>query len=117
MANHEDDPNELEKFAIANLSQLKAVHFADLIRTAQLVYNPASCASGIDVQVDWQAFGIPEEVEANLWSLGEEYRYDMPNIPADVIWGKLTPETRIWFVENRNQLWKFEEYFPALDED
>jgi hypothetical protein len=34
-----------------------------------------------------------------------------------VIWGKLTTETRIWFLENKDQLWQFEEILPALDED
>lgn len=113
----ESDPNQSDQSAITDLTKLKPVHFADLIRTAQLVYNPASCASGIDVQVDWQAFGMSLVVEENLRTLGAEYRYEMPNIPPEEIWGKLLPETRIWFVENREQLWKFEEYFPALDED
>lgn len=117
MTKNEDNPNQSEGLTIADLTNLKPVHFADLIRTAQLVYNPASCASGLDMQVDWQLFGMSPEVEENLRALGEEYRYEMPNLPAEVIWAKLLPQTRIWFVENRNQLWKFEEYFPALDED
>ena len=117
MSTHENIPNDADAWAISALTQLKPVHFADLIRTAQLVYNPAACASGIDVQVDWQVFGMSPEVEENLRVLGEEYRYHMPNIPPEVIWSKLLPQTRVWFVENRNQLWRFEEYFPALDED
>jgi hypothetical protein len=29
----------------------------------------------------------------------------------------LIPETRSWVIENKDNLWKIEEAFPALDED
>ncbi|AFZ23301.1 hypothetical protein Cylst_0977 [Cylindrospermum stagnale PCC 7417] len=96
---------------------LKPQHFADLIRTAQLVFDPTAGLSGRSLKVDWEDFGIPRDVAANLKSLGEEYQYASPHIPAEVVWSKLTTETRIWFIENKDTLWKLEETFPALDED
>ncbi len=96
---------------------IKPVHFADLIRAAQLMYNPASCMSGIDIEVDWEELGVPNDVLENLRVLGYEYRYALPHVAPEIIWSKLNPETRVWFVNNKDDLWKFEEYFPALDED
>jgi hypothetical protein len=96
---------------------LKPTHFADLIRTAQLVFDPASGVVGRYIQVDWQEFGIPDEVAENLQLLGQKYRYASPHISGDIIWEQLTPVTRTWFLNNKDELWKFEEAFPALDED
>ncbi|UKO99879.1 hypothetical protein [Nostoc sp. UHCC 0870] len=96
---------------------LKPTHFADLIRTAQLVFDPASGVAGRYIQVDWQEFGIPDEVAENLQLLGQKYRYASPHISSDIIWEQLTPVTRTWFLNNKEELWKFEEAFPALDED
>ncbi|MCX7596228.1 MAG: hypothetical protein N2235_21210 [Fischerella sp.] len=107
--------NEAAK--IPEIHKLKPVHFADLIRTAQLVFDPARGVSGIHREVDWQEFGIPDDVAENLKALGREYRYASPHLPVEIIWSKLTPETRIWFLENKENLWQFEEFFPALDED
>ncbi|MEA5572102.1 excinuclease ATPase subunit [Calothrix sp. UHCC 0171] len=110
-------PKDDELFQLQEIGKLKPVHFADLIRTAQLVFNPASCMSGINIQVDWQYFGISDEILENLRVLGAEYRYALPQVPPEIVWSKLTPQTRIWFIANKDELWKFEEYFPALDED
>jgi hypothetical protein len=96
---------------------LKAQHFADLIRAAQLVFDPTAGVIGRNVKIDWEDFGIHRNIEDNLRILGEEFQYASPHIPVDVIWGKLTTETRIWFLENKDQLWQFEEILPALDED
>ncbi|MCF4967427.1 hypothetical protein [Nostoc sp. CMAA1605] len=96
---------------------LRPTHFADLIRTAQLVFDPASGVSGRYIAVDWQDFGIPDDVAENLKLLGQKYRYASPSIPAEIIWEQLTQSTRIWFLHNKDELWKFEEFFPALDED
>ncbi len=53
----------------------------------------------------------------NLKSLGQQYQYASPHVPGDIIWSQLTPETRIWFLNRKDELWQFEEAFPALDED
>ncbi|MBO3462700.1 hypothetical protein G7B40_002135 [Aetokthonos hydrillicola Thurmond2011] len=107
-----------QSLPIQEIDKLKPVHFADLIRSAQLVFDPAGGVSGRIKPVNWQEeFGIPADVEKNLKALGEEYRYASPHVPIEVVWSKLTPETRIWFIENKDQLWKLEEAFPALDED
>lgn len=98
-------------------AMLKPTHFADLIRTAQLVFDPTSGVSGRYIEVDWQDFGIPDEVAQNLYLLGQKYRYASPGIPSDIIWEQLTPATRTWFVKHKDELWKFEEAFPPLDED
>lgn len=102
---------------IQEIYHLKAIHFADLIRASQLIFDPTGGVSGIARCVDWQEFGIPEAVIENLQELGKEYRYASPHVPIDIIWGKLTAETRTWFMENKDDLWVFEEIFPALDED
>jgi len=103
---------------IQEIGKLKPIHFADLIRAAQLIFDPAAGVSGRSKQVDWQEeFGIPDQVGENLKALGQEYQYASPHVPGEVIWSKLTPETRIWFIENKDELWKIEEAFPALDED
>ena len=102
---------------IFELSKLKAVHFADLIRAAQLIYDPGKGVSGVLREVNWREFGIPNEVTENLKSLGREYQYASPHVPVEDIWSKLTPLTRIWFFENKDNLWQIEEFFPALDED
>lgn len=103
--------------AIQQVTGLKPVHFADLIRTAQLIFDPTGGVSGKYMKVDWQSFGIPPAVEDNLKLLGEKYRYASPHLPIEVIWEQLNADTRSWFIENRNTLWQFEEFFPALDED
>ena len=106
-----------ESLQLLEISKLKPVHFADLIRAAQLIFDPTSCMSGIHLEVDWNEFGVPDDVAENLKTLGSEYRYALPQVAPDIVWSKLTPETRVWFVTNKDELWKFEEYFPALDED
>lgn len=96
---------------------LKPQHFADLIRTAQLVFDPVAGLSGRNLKIDWQEFGIPRDVADNLREIGQEYQYASPHIPPEEVWDKLTTQARIWFVENKDNLWRFEEIFPALDED
>ena len=49
--------------------------------------------------------------------LGQQYQYASPHVPVENVWSQLTPETRIWFMANKDNLWQFEETFPALDED
>ncbi|MGH1395110.1 MAG: hypothetical protein ACRAVC_13950 [Trichormus sp.] len=110
---HEDE----QALNVQQSAMLKPTHFADLIRTAQLVFDPASGVSGRHIEVDWQEFGIPDEVAQNLYLLGQKYRYASPGIPPDIIWEQLTSATRTWFVNNKDELWKFEEAFPPLDED
>ncbi|MDJ0735953.1 MAG: hypothetical protein QNJ47_18130 [Nostocaceae cyanobacterium] len=111
-------PEENEALLIEEITKLKPTHFADLIRAAQLIYDPARGISGIIRNVDWEGeFGIPRDVTQNLQALGEEFRYASPHIAPEIIWSKLTPETRLWFIENKDVLWEFEEIFPAMDED
>ncbi|MGB6300448.1 MAG: hypothetical protein WBF90_30330 [Rivularia sp. (in: cyanobacteria)] len=109
--------NNSEASGIEELYKLKPVHFADLIRAAQLVYDPGKGVTGVEPKIDWNEFGIPDNVAENLELLGKEFQYSSPHAPVDQIWQKLTPETRVWFVENKERLWLIEESFPALDED
>lgn len=97
--------------------QLQPKHFADLVRAAQLIYDPSAGLCSRNLKVDWADFGVPSHVAENLKALGQEYQYASPHVPPEVVWSKLTPETRIWFMENKDTLWQFEEAFPALDED
>jgi hypothetical protein len=106
-----------EILQIQELYKLKPVHFADLIRAVQLIFDPARGVSGIYREVDWSEFGIPDHVLENLKALGQEYQYASPHVPIEEVWSQLTPETRLWFIENKDELWQFEEAFPALDED
>jgi hypothetical protein len=111
-------PSEPNKsLEIQDIIGLKAQHFADLIRTAQLVFDPSAGLSGRNVKIDWEELGIPNHVADNLKELGQEYQYASPHLPPEDVWSKLTTESRIWFIENKNSLWRFEELFPALDED
>jgi hypothetical protein len=102
---------------ILQITGLRSQHFSDLIRAAQLIFDPSGGLAGRNVEVDWEALEIPLSVVQNLRFLGEKYRYASPSVPIADIWQRLTPETRSWFIENRNQLWQVEEIFPALDED
>jgi hypothetical protein len=102
---------------IKSITGLRSTHFADLIRVAQLVYDPAGGVSGKVVKVNWMDFEIPQPVAENLRSLGKTYQYESPHVDIDQVWDALTPETRSWFMANRSILWKIEEAFPALDED
>ncbi|YAF96350.1 MAG: hypothetical protein AB3A66_01275 [Nodularia sp. CChRGM 3473] len=106
-----------ESLNIQQIASLKPKHFADLVRAAQLIFDPTAGLSGRHIEVDWQNFGIPYDVEKNLKALGQQYQYASPHIPSDIIWSQLTSETRIWFLDNKDELWRFEEVFPALDED
>ena len=106
-----------ESLQIQEISGLKPTHFADLIRAAQLIFDPGGGVSGRNVEVDWQELGIPVDVEENLRAIGERYRYSSPHVPVETIWEQLTPESRSWFLENKDDLWQVEEAFPALDED
>ncbi|MFZ9736983.1 MAG: hypothetical protein ACO3EZ_03135 [Prochlorotrichaceae cyanobacterium] len=102
---------------IQTITGLTPTHFADLIRVAQLIYDPGGGVSGRALQVNWMDFEIPEAVAQDLRSLGRKYRYESPHVDLDLVWEALTPETRSWFIANRSTLWKIEEAFPALDED
>jgi hypothetical protein len=96
---------------------LQPRHFADLIRTVQLIFDPGAGVSGRQLDADRASFGLSLAIVDNLKDLGREYCYATPHSPIAPIWEKLTPETRGWFIENKNTLWQFEENFPALDED
>ncbi|MCU0547023.1 MAG: hypothetical protein MUE44_33490 [Oscillatoriaceae cyanobacterium Prado104] len=96
---------------------LRDSHFADLIRFAQIVYDPTGGLSGRSIFVNWQGLGLSEAIVIDLKILGQRYQYSMPNIPPDVIWEQLTPASRKWFIENRTHLAQLEETFLARDED
>lgn len=102
---------------IQSITGLRPTHFADLIRVAQLIYDPGGGVSGRVVNVNWIDFEVPEPVAKNLRSLGQKYQYESPHVDIDLVWEALTPETRSWFMANRSNLWTIEEAFPALDED
>ena len=102
---------------IQQITGLRPTHFADLIRVAQLIYDPSGGVSGKVVEVHWLDFGIPQGVAENLRSLGQKYQYESPHVDLDLVWAQLTPETRSWFIANQSVLWEIEEAFPALDED
>ncbi|VEP15252.1 conserved hypothetical protein [Hyella patelloides LEGE 07179] len=102
---------------IQQITGLRPTHFADLIRVAQLIYDPSGGVSGKIVEVDWLTFGIPRGVAGNLRSLGQQYQYESPHVSPDLVWDELTPETRSWFIAHKSILWEIEESFPALDED
>ncbi|CEJ47815.1 Excinuclease ATPase subunit (Uncharacterized prot ein) [Umezakia ovalisporum] len=106
-----------ESIQIQQIASLRTKHFADLIRAAQLIFDPGAGLTGRRIKINWQDFGIPRNVEKNLKELGLQYQYASPHVPSDIIWSQLTPETRIWFLDNKDELWRFEEAFPALDED
>ncbi|MGF1496995.1 MAG: hypothetical protein ACFB8W_09260 [Elainellaceae cyanobacterium] len=101
-----------------DLNNLSPSHFADLIRMAQLIFDPSGGLSGSQMRVDWEAmFGIPPSVVENLRLLGAQYQYEMPHIEPELIWRHLDLDTRQWFIAHKNMLWRFEEAFPARDED
>ena len=102
---------------IQQITGLTLTHFADLIRVAQLIYDPCGGVASRVVKVNWLDFDIPRRVAANLRSLGEKYQYESPHVSIDLVWDELTPETRSWFIANKRVLWEIEESFPALDED
>ncbi|MDJ0741799.1 MAG: hypothetical protein QNJ32_00395 [Xenococcaceae cyanobacterium MO_167.B27] len=102
---------------IQQVTGLRPTHFADLIRVAQLIYDPSGGVSGKIVEVDWLDFGIPRKVAENLRSLGKKYQYESPHVSPDLVWDQLTPQTRSWFIAHKSILWEIEEEFPALDED
>lgn len=102
---------------IQQITGLRPTHFADLVRVAQLVYDPRGGVASRTVKVNWLEFGISESVATNLRSLGKKYQYESPHVDLDLVWNDLTPETRSWFMAHRSSLWEIEESFPALDED
>ena len=102
---------------IQQITGLRPTHFADLIRVAQLIYDPSGGVATRVVEVNWSNFGISQNVAANLRSLGQKYQYESPHVDLDLVWDKLTPETRSWFIAHKSILWEIEESFPALDED
>ena len=102
---------------ILELTGVEPHHFADLVRTAQLVDTPAGGVTGRLIEVDWEVFEISPAVESNLKALGARYRYASPHVTIEVLWEQMLPETRSWLMENRNEMWRIEEVFPAPDED
>lgn len=98
-------------------SGLRVSHFADLVRFAQIVYDPTGGLSGRSIHVDWEAVGLPEAVIDNLKILGRIYQFALPHVAPEVIWEQLTPVSRKWFIENRSRLAELEETFLARDED
>lgn len=108
-------PNRIQE--IQEITGLRPTHFADLIRVAQLIYDPGGGVSGKVLEVDWIDYEIPPGVAENLRFLGQKYQYESPHIALDIVWDALTPETRSWFMAHHKVLWEIEEAFPALDED
>jgi hypothetical protein len=106
-----------ESSRIQQVTGLKPRHFADLVRAAQLVFDPAGGVASRRFKVVWEDLGIPSDVVENLKVLGQEYQYASPHVAIEQVWGRLTPATRSWMIENKKQLWQLEELFPALDED
>ncbi|MBE9137867.1 hypothetical protein IQ254_11795 [Nodosilinea sp. LEGE 07088] len=110
-------PNQSRIQEIRSITGLRPTHFADLVRVAQLIYDPGGGVSGRVVAVNWREFEMTEPVVANLQALGQKYQYESPHVNLDLVWDDLMPETRSWFMANRSLLWRIEEAFPALDED
>ena len=102
---------------IQSLTGLNSGHFADLIRLAQLIFDPTGGLPHKTLNVDWKTIGIPIGVVNNLRAIGKKYQYASPYIPIDIIWEQLNPESRNWMIENKRSFWKLEEYFLARDED
>ncbi len=102
---------------IQEVTGLKPRHFADLVRAAQLIFDPTGGVSGVKLDVDWSYFGISDSVVENLQQIGRKYQYASPHMAIDIIWEQLIPESRSWFIENKENLWQLEEAFPPLDED
>lgn len=102
---------------IKTITGLTPTNFADLVRVAQLIYDPGGGVSGRVFQVDWMEFEIPASVVKDLRILGKKYQYESPHVDLDLVWEDLTPAARSWFIANRSDLWQIEEAFPALDED
>ncbi|MEO1298563.1 MAG: hypothetical protein AAFW75_22845 [Cyanobacteria bacterium J06636_16] len=102
---------------IQQITGLRPTHFADLVRVAQLIYDPTGGVARRMVQVNWLDFGIQSTVAANLQAIGQKYQYESPHVRIDLVWNELIPETRSWFIANKSILWRIEESFPALDED
>ena len=102
---------------IRETTGLKPTHFADLIRVAQVIFDPGGGVSGRNLEVDWENFDIPNSVANNLKLIGEKYYHESPHVPIEIVWEQLTGETRSWMIENKDILWQYEELFPALDED
>lgn len=111
------EQNEKRIQEIQQITGLKQTHFADLIRLSQLIYDPTGGVFGKVVKVNWLDFGITKTVANNLRLLGRKYQYESPHVSLDLVWEQLTPETRSWFIANKNLIWEIEEAFPALDED
>ncbi|GBF82411.1 hypothetical protein [Aphanothece sacrum] len=102
---------------IQQITGLKPRHFADLVRAAQLIFDPSGGVLGRHSQVNWSVFGLSETILENLKELGQKYQYASPHIPVQIIWNQLIPETRSWFIDHKNILWQIEEVLPPLDED
>ena len=104
-----------QSLQIQRLTGLQPKHFDDFIRAAQVVFDPSSGVAGRFSHVEWSAFGISPAVLENLQAIGSRYR--APSyVPIALIWSQLTPETRSWLIENRNELWRVEELVPSLDD-
>lgn len=109
--------NSHRALELQSLTGIQPTQVADLVRVAQLTADPAAGYAGRVAHVDWHALGISRNVLANLRALGRRYQYSHPELPLDVVWEELFPETRSWFIENRAVLHQIEEAFPAADED
>lgn len=79
---------------IQHITGLGPTHFADLVRVAQIIHDPAGGISGRVMEVNWLTFGLSETAVANLRSLGHKYQHDSPHVDIDLVWDDLTPETR-----------------------
>jgi len=102
---------------ITKLTGLEAKHFADLIRAAQLVYDPSMGVAGRKVLVEWESFNISDAVADNLSELGKKYQYASPHVPMEFVWEELNAETRSWLIDFKDSLWELEEVLAPLDED
>jgi hypothetical protein len=70
---------------------LRSSHFADLIRLAQIVYDPSGGLSGRSLTVNWPAFGLPEPVFIDLKILGHRYQFASPPSLTRYVLGTTNP--------------------------
>jgi len=111
------NPDSERSREIQQITGLSSTNFDDLIRAAQLIWDPGGGVFGRFFEPNWEQLEIPSGVVKDLKALGKKYQYELPPIAPELIWEVLTPESRSWIIDNKNRLWEFEELFPPPDED
>lgn len=96
---------------LQRLTGLTQQNFADFVQAAQLLADLAQGLSPWYVRVHLRSPQLSPTVATDLLEIGQRYRRRSPYSNPAEVWRLLSPETRSWFIDHRQDLGQFLQMF------